>query len=124
MIEDNFNDEYQFHLIVKQLREFFYASYCDFYLESTKPILKKNGTDDESIAQQEFVWNILRICTRMTLLMYHPFLPSLTEELWQKYKMGEGESILETKYPKYSEISQFIVGFSSYFFLVLISGIS
>lgn len=110
-IEVNFQNEYQFHLIVKRLREFFYGAYCDFYLESTKPLLKKTTTNITKMEekQQEYVWNILRACSRMTLLMYHPFVPSLTEELWQKYRMGgegSGKSILDAKYPKYAELSK------------------
>lgn len=112
-VEHNFENEYQFQLIVKQLREFFYGAYCDFYLESTKRLLKKTDNVNREAAseQQEFIWNILRVCSRTTLLMYHPFMPSLTEELWNKYKMGgEDESILETNYPKYAEIAKFSVG--------------
>ena len=93
-----------FHLIVKHLREFFYASYCDFYLESTKPVFKKDG-----IERQELTWNTLRICSELMLFLYHPFVPSITEELWQKHKFGNESSILEAKYPRYGEISNFKV---------------
>lgn len=94
------------------MREFFYGAYCDFYLESTKPLLKNNKL--EYLAdQQEFVWNILRECNRLAMIMYHPFIPSITEELWQKCKMGGAgdTSILDSKYPKYEDISAFKVVF-------------
>lgn len=103
-VEYNFNNEYQFHLVVKQLREFFYGSYCDFYLEATKPLLKNDGS--ENLERQEFVWNLLREINRLTLILYHPFMPSITEELWQITLSQPDSSILDEKYPKYEEIPQ------------------
>ncbi|CAF0709760.1 unnamed protein product, partial [Brachionus calyciflorus] len=80
--------------------EFYYADFCDFYLESTKPVFKSSDIELEQI-----VWNILRQCNNYTLLMYHPFIPSITEELWQKNNsVGSFDSILDFKYPSSSDI--------------------
>jgi valyl-tRNA synthetase len=103
LVEQNFDNQYNFNLIVKKLREFYVNNFCDFYLESTKPVLK---TDDYSLSVQDNVWNILRLCNSHTLLMYHPFMPSLTEELWQRLNGLNGESsILDHKYPSYADLS-------------------
>ncbi len=104
----NFENEYNFHLIVKRLREFYYSDYCDFYLESTKPLLKSNNH-----VMQEIVWNILRNINSTILILYHPFIPSITEELWQRINNNNTNindqklSILECEYPKYDKISKF-----------------
>lgn len=111
-VECDFQNGYQLHLVVKHLREFYYGDYCDFYLESSKPLLKNKllANDVAAFRMQERVWNILRVCNEINLRLYHPFIPSLTEELWQKYEMGtDGQSILDTTYPKYEEISKFQV---------------
>ena len=93
-------------MIVKRLREFYYNDFCDFYLESTKPLLKSNNNE-----MQEIVWNILRNINNTILVMYHPFIPSITEELWQRInntnRKNNNLSILDCEYPKYSKISKF-----------------
>jgi valyl-tRNA synthetase len=102
-VEQNFDNQYNFNLIVKRLREFYVNTFCDFYLESTKPILKETSS---SLNVQENVWNILRASNNYTLLMYHPFMPSLTEELWQRHNQLKGESsILDQKYPSFSDLN-------------------
>lgn len=77
-VTESYNNEFNLHQIVKTLRVFYYTNFFDFYLESTKPLLKSN--DHELL---ELTWNVLRICNKNSLLMYHPFMPSITEEIWQ-----------------------------------------
>lgn len=78
------------------MREFYYGDFCDFYLESTKPIFK---TENDLIIKEN-IWNILKQCNSHILLLYHPFIPSITEELWQRNNLGEKfESILDYRYP-------------------------
>jgi valyl-tRNA synthetase len=89
----NFNtNEFDFHLNVKKLREFYYSNFCDFYLESTKPIFKQTN----NFELEELVWNILRNCNYYSLLMYHPIMPSITEELWHR-NCGFGSSDFNTQ---------------------------
>ena len=113
-MDSSFRNEYELHLIVKKLRDFYYANFCDFYLESTKPILK-NGADFEV---KELIWNIIRNCNYHAILMYHPFMPSITEELWQRNNAFSGTqlndkkenfSILDFKYPNPDEVAEFQV---------------
>ena len=95
------------HSIVKRLRDFYYGNFCDFYLESTKPVFKSNHFELE-----ELVWNVLRLCNEHALLMYHPFIPSITEELWQRFVLKDHQtqkSILEFEYPNQSNLSKFQV---------------
>jgi len=106
-VEYNFKNQYNLHSIVKRLREFYYGNFCDFYLESTKPVFKSNNFELE-----ELVWNVLRLCNEHALLMYHPFIPSVTEELWQRYVLKANQtqkSILEFNYPIQANFSKFQV---------------
>lgn len=79
---------------------------CDFYLECSKVALKE--TEPTSWQVQENVWNILRACNLTTLLLYHPIMPSLTEELWQRLEKGanndQKQSILDQKYPSRADL--------------------
>lgn len=106
----NFNyGEFDLHLNVKKLREFYYANFCDFYLESTKPIFKQNGENNFEL--EEIVWNILRNCNYYSLLMYHPIIPSLTEELWQRnsgfgFNTKQQSSILDSSFPNTDKMTE------------------
>ena len=51
--------------------------------------------------------------------MYHPFIPSITEELWQRNSQTNGESILDFDYPSSKNISTFMVR-DFYILLVII----
>ena len=105
-VEQNFENQYNLNLILKRLREFYLNCFCDFYLEASKPVLKTN--DDNEINVQENVWNILRAANYYTLLMYHPFIPSITEELWHRLNevKDNQSSILDNKYPSFNDLAK------------------
>jgi valyl-tRNA synthetase len=74
--------EYQFAASVKVLREFFWDSLCDWYLELTKPRLAGEGikgSGDQGVAQQ-----VLAFCIDQCLRLWHPTIPFITEHLWQQ----------------------------------------
>jgi len=91
--------QYRFDLATALLYEFTWNEYCDWYLELSKPTLH-NQTANPSIAQG----------TRQTLVTLleellralHPFIPYLTEEIWQAIRplMGKtGQTIMLEPYP-------------------------
>lgn len=72
-------EHYRFNDAAKTLYEFFWHEFCDWYLEMLKPILKRG---DKKINQ-----NICSVMTQgMTTLLklLHPFIPFITEELYQR----------------------------------------
>jgi valyl-tRNA synthetase len=106
-------DEYNIHLAIKNLREFYYAEYCDFYIETTKPAFNSTSL---SLKTKELIWNVLSNCNSYALTLYHPIIPSITEELWQRNKkrtkedtISLNESILDSTYLTISELSEFEV---------------
>jgi valyl-tRNA synthetase len=70
-------DEYQFGEAGRQIFEFFWSEYCDWYIEVSKMQLQQSAKDRENTAQ------ILRAVLDRTLRLLHPFMPFVTEEIWQ-----------------------------------------
>ncbi|QYO66650.1 valine--tRNA ligase [Leptolyngbya sp. 7M] len=67
--------KYEFHTAVSLLYHFFWDDFCDWYIE-----LKKDEINAGDIAASSFILSILE----QALRLLHPFMPYLTEELWQK----------------------------------------
>ena len=86
-----------FNLAAKGLYEFVWGELCDWYLELIKPRLLGNDREDRQTAQ-----TVLALTLRETLKLLHPFIPFLTEELWQKLPAGVGdaESVMIAPFPK------------------------
>ncbi len=79
-------DNYRFHQAAETLYEFVWHEFADKYIESTK--------ERRAEAQP-----ILEYVFRSSLELLHPFMPFITEELWQKLP-HEGESIMVASWPK------------------------
>jgi valyl-tRNA synthetase len=69
---------YQFSGSVKVLREFFWDSLCDWYIELTKPRL----TSDGGSASGRTARQVLAFCLDQVLRLWHPTIPFITEHLW------------------------------------------
>jgi len=70
---------YQFAASVKELRDFFWDSLCDWYLELTKPRFFAAEQTDGGTAKQ-----VLAFCLDQTLRLWHPTIPFITERLWRE----------------------------------------
>ena len=91
---------YRFDLAAKAIYEFVWDEYCDWYVELTKPIL---NADDADEALQAGTRHTLLEVLEATLRLAHPFLPFITEELWQTLPeaiRGKGESIMLAPFPE------------------------
>lgn len=96
-------ETYRFDLAAKAIYEFIWDEFCDWYLELSKPLLHAENTPD---ALRRGTRQTLAKTLEATLRLAHPFLPFLTEELWQKLPVsvrGSGESIMIQPYPKADE---------------------
>lgn len=72
-------DRYFFHEAVSLLYHFFWDDFCDWYIELVKDEISGDGSAGRAAARTRIL-TILEIALRML----HPFMPYLTEELWQK----------------------------------------
>jgi valyl-tRNA synthetase len=77
----------------RALHTFFWSEFCDWFVEMSKPALKTAGADGEHAKQT------LHYILEGTLRALHPFMPFITEEIWQKMP-GAGESIMVSAWPE------------------------
>jgi valyl-tRNA synthetase len=93
--------EYRFNDAAACLYQFIWHEFCDWYLELIKPVLYgKEETD-----KKEGVLQTLHMTLKTILQMLHPFMPFLTEEIWQKF-VGNGTSIMVSAYPEVDTTQQ------------------
>jgi valyl-tRNA synthetase len=88
-------DEYRFNDASAAVYRFIWHELCDWYLELSKPVFYGKGTGDQRLAAQK---TLHEVYTTMLQLL-HPFMPFLTEELWQTLKGSDEHSIMVSKYP-------------------------
>ena len=69
-------ERFEIHAYPHALYEFFWSDYCDWYVEASKSRMKDEATRDTVLAVQDLVM-------RQVLLLLHPIIPFITEELWQ-----------------------------------------
>ncbi|MCS6957084.1 MAG: valine--tRNA ligase [Aquificaceae bacterium] len=104
---------YEFSEAAKELYEFIWSEFCDWYIEFSKLRLyakPEEGISEEERKAQEESINADRITVQATLLMVfervlrllHPFMPYITEELWEEIPTGHKESISITPYPQFN----------------------
>ena len=88
-------DEYKFNEAAAALYQFVWNVFCDWYLELIKPIL--NGTDEAAKAETRATtaWVMEQI-----LLLLHPFMPFVTEELWQQ-TAKRSQWLIASDWPSY-----------------------
>jgi valyl-tRNA synthetase len=92
--------DYRFDFAANQLYDFTWHAFCDWYLELTKPVLQTPGsTAAEKRGTRETLFDILEALQRAL----HPFMPFITEEIWQGVAAlagRAGESVMLTTYPE------------------------
>lgn len=96
--------EYRFDLAVQAVYEFTWNQFCDWYLELTKPIL---NSDDSNEAQKRGTRHTLVNMLESLLKLLHPFMPFITEEIWQRVApltdVTEVSSIMVQAFPAKDE---------------------
>jgi valyl-tRNA synthetase len=88
-------ERYEFNQAAKGLYDFVWHDFCDWYLEMIKPRLY--GKDPAAKAQAQRV--LLAVLTDIIKLL-HPFIPFITEEIWQRLPQKESESVMIAPYPQ------------------------
>jgi len=84
---------YQFHEAVQTLYHFFWDDFCDWYIELTKA----DVTAEKSSARRTEARTRLLTVLEQALRLLHPFMPYITEELWQRLP-GADERLLHKAY--------------------------
>ncbi len=80
----------------KGLYEFIWGDFCDWYIELIKPRLWRESGDPSRLVAQQTLAQVLE----NILKLLHPFMPHITEELWQTLTQKEGEFLALQIYPQ------------------------
>ena len=95
--EVNYNlDKFELGVACSKLYDFIWDVYCDWYIELTKPRIQAGGKTMED-AQAVLVYVL-----EGSLKLLHPFMPYITEEIWQTLEDGKS-MIITADYPVYDE---------------------
>ena len=88
--------KFELGIAVQKVYEFTWDCFCDWYIELTKARLHSEGEDAQN-ARQVLVYVLDRI-----LRLLHPFMPYITEEIWQTIP-HEGETVMLADYPQWQD---------------------
>ena len=88
-------EKFELGIAVQKVYEFIWDCYCDWYIELVKARLF-NDADDSYIAAEQVLLYVLD----QILRLLHPFMPYVTEEIWQTIP-HEGETVMLSEYPTY-----------------------
>ena len=88
-------DSYELGVALSKVYDFIWNVYCDWYIELTKPRIQAGG--ETAFAAQ----NVLVYVMQGMLKLLHPFMPFITEEIWQAIPSSE-EAIIISKWPLYN----------------------
>lgn len=92
---------YRYDLAAKAIYEFIWDEFCDWYLELCKPILNNDAAPESARAAKATLLQVLENVLRLA----HPFIPFITEEIWQQIPSSirdSGETIMTQSFPNIS----------------------
>ena len=98
-VTDNL-EKFELGMAVAKLYDFIWDVFCDWYIEIAKIRLQKGGSEAKD-AKQVLVWVMSN-----TLKLLHPFMPFITEEIWQTLP-HDGESIMISAWPEFDPAHSF-----------------
>ena len=99
-VTDNM-ERYELGVAIQKVYDFLWDTYCDWYIELTKARLY---SDDET--QKNTALQVLVYVLDQTLRLLHPFMPFITEEIWQSLP-HEGEALIAAQWPLYTDALAF-----------------
>ena len=96
-------DAFRFDLAAQALYEFIWDEYCAWYLELVKPVLwDENAPIERQRGTRRTLVRVLEVILRLA----HPFMPFITEEIWQRIKAQagvQGETLMLQPWPVANE---------------------
>ncbi len=90
-------DKFEIGVAVQKLYDFIWDVFCDWYIELCKVRLNSDDTSAADTARAVLVY----VMSGMLQLL-HPFMPFITEEIWQSLP-HDGDTIMVSKWPEYNE---------------------
>ena len=99
-VTDNL-ESYELGVASAKIYDFIWDTYCDWYIELTKTRLNGEDAAAKLAAENVLCYVLLRI-----LELLHPFMPFITEEIWQALP-HEGKYLISAKWPEYQDALHF-----------------
>jgi len=91
-------DSYRFNDAADAAYKFTWDTFCAWYLELSKPLLSGEVGAEKTETQKTFAWVLDQI-----LILLHPFMPFITEDLWAKVTESRDGHLITTLWPTYGE---------------------
>ena len=88
-------EKYELGVAVQKVYDFIWDTYCDWYIELTKARLYSEDADRKQTALSVLVYVLDQL-----LRLLHPFMPFITEEIWQSIP-HDGDALIVAEWPKY-----------------------
>ncbi|HLR35540.1 MAG TPA: valine--tRNA ligase [Tissierellales bacterium] len=95
-VTDNLN-KYEIGIAARKIYDFIWEEYCDWYIEIVKPRLYDERSKTNEVAQK-----VLLLVLKNILKLLHPFMPFITEEIWNHLPHIE-EKLIVSDWPVYDE---------------------
>ncbi len=89
-------EKFELGLALQKIYDFTWNEYCDWYIELTKSRLYSDNTQERKAAQYSLTYVLRNI-----LKLLHPFMPFITEEIWQNLSNSQ-DSIIVANWPQYN----------------------
>jgi valyl-tRNA synthetase len=88
-------ESYRFNEAAGALYQFAWGTYCDWYLEFAKPLFQSSDAAAVEETRATAAWVLGQL-----LHLLHPFMPFITEELWENLTEGSGKPLIAAEWPK------------------------
>ncbi len=100
IVTDNL-EKYELGLAANKIYDFIWEDYCDWYIEMVKSRLYGEDENTKEVAQQVLLY-VLKDINKLL----HPFMPFITEEIWQHLPI-EKSALIISQWPEYNESLEF-----------------
>ena len=90
-------EKYELGVAIQKVYDFIWDTYCDWYIELTKARLYSEDTQRKQVAIGVLVYVLDQL-----LRLLHPFMPFITEEIWQSLP-HEGEALIVAQWPQFRQ---------------------
>ncbi|MET3618151.1 valyl-tRNA synthetase [Peptoniphilus olsenii] len=94
-------DKYEIGLAADDIYDFIWSDFCDWYIEMVKPILYSDDQDAKTNTMKVLLYVLENV-----LKLLHPFMPYITEEIWQALP-NRKSALIVSDWPKYDEKTVF-----------------
>ncbi len=91
-------EAYRFNDVANSIYQFTWGTFCDWYLELVKPVLQGDDEDAKAETRATAAWALDQI-----LVLAHPVIPFITEDLWQEISPDRAQRLIETAWPAYDD---------------------